>query len=76
MVARFSKPVIRAMWYPDLEHIVYQQGKQIRVMEKTGLNDTLLVELSSDSPTVFTIGNKGQELYYADNGEYYWTNIK
>ena len=76
LVTRFSKPITKAMWYPDLDHIIYQQGQEIRVIEKNGVNDTLLVRLANDQPTVFTIGNHGEELYYLDNGVYRFATIR
>lgn len=72
LVARLSLPIYRAIWYNDGEysHIVYQQGDQIRIIEKNGSNDTQLVKLNQDSPVNFATGNRGTELYYSDNGKY------
>ncbi len=70
LVTRFANPIQNAVWYPDLYHIVYQQGKAIRVIESNGQNDTLLATLSNDTPTIFAIGNRGSELYFQDGGGY------
>lgn len=76
LVTRFAEPVQNAIWYPDLSHIVYQQGKEIRVIELDGQNDTLLATLSTDKPTIFAIGNRGAELYFVDNGQYKVATIR
>jgi len=71
LVTRFSEPISGAIWYTaDNQHVLYQQKNQIRVIEVSGENDTLLVTLSDDSPTKFTLNDKGDELYYIDNGSY------
>lgn len=76
LITRLSGTIHMAIWYPDLAHIVYQQDKQIRLIEKNGQNDTLLVELQTDTPAKFTIGNRGTELYYLDNGKYMIATIR
>jgi hypothetical protein len=69
LVTRFSKPIYKAIWYPDLFHIVYQQGDEIRVVEKSGFNETLLVKLNSPEQTPFVIGSHGDELYFFEDGK-------
>lgn len=76
LVTRLSSLIVRAIWYPDLTHIVYQQGNAIRVIEKSGRNDTLLVGLKQTEPTAFAIGNKGQELYFIDQNQYFEAIIR
>ncbi len=76
LVTRFAAPIQNAIWYPDLAHILYQQGKEIRVIEADGQNDTLLATLSSDKPTIFAVGNRGIELYFLDNGQYKMATIR
>ena len=76
LVTRFSEPVKSALWYPDLNHIVYQQSNQIRVIEIDGQNDTLLVTLTSAAKTKFVIGNRGSELYYLDGEQYKVATIR
>ncbi|PIS07604.1 hypothetical protein COT78_02810 [Candidatus Berkelbacteria bacterium CG10_big_fil_rev_8_21_14_0_10_43_13] len=76
LVTRFASPVQGAVWYPDLAHIVYQQGKEIRLIESNGQNDTALVKLSSDTPTIFAIGSRGSELYFQDDGKYKMAKIR
>ena len=75
IVTRLSKPIVSAVWYPDFDHVVYQAGDEIRIIENEGFNDTLLIKLSSDVPSKFAIGNKGRELYYTDNNQYYQAQI-
>jgi hypothetical protein len=68
LTARFSTPILRAIRYTDMSHVVYQQDDEIRVIENNGKNDTLLVKLSSPVAANFVIGNHGTELYYVDGG--------
>jgi hypothetical protein len=70
LVTRLSTQIQKVIWYPDLYHIVYQQGDEIRIIESNGSNDTLLATLSGNASTIFAIGNRGTELYFIDNGQY------
>jgi hypothetical protein len=76
LIARFSSKVNRAIWYPDLAHIVYQQGNEIRIIDLNGNYDTLLVTLTQANSTKFAIGNHGTELYYLDGGKYKLARIR
>lgn len=76
LVTRFSEPVIKAVWYPDLEHILYQQNNEIHVIGIDGRNDNLLVTLEADTPSVFTTNSRGDELYFTDSGNYKWAKIR
>jgi len=76
LVTRFSTAIKKAIWYPDLAHIVYQQGDEIRIIETTGQNDTLLVKLSTQKISSFVIGARGTELYYTDNGAFKIATIR
>lgn len=76
LVTRFSKPVQGVIWYPGLNYILYQQGNQIRVIEKTGINDTHLITLSSENSARFTVNNRGDELYFLDNNQYKVAKIR
>lgn len=70
LVTRFSEPIQKVVWYPDLAHIIYQKGKEIRIIEKNGSNDTLLVTLTQGDSTIFLTNNRGDELYFSDNNQY------
>lgn len=76
LVTRFSEPILKVIWYADKQHIVYQQGDQIRVIEITGTNDTLLVDLSSSAATNFIINDKGDQLFYKDGSDYKIATIR
>lgn len=76
LVTRFSSPISSASWYPDKQHILFQQGNEIRVIDKNGSNNKLLVALSTDIPVPFVVNNKGEEIYYFDNGEYFTAVIR
>lgn len=76
LVTRFSDPIDSVLWYPDLSHILYQKGNEIRVIEITGMNDTLLVKLSSTDSTHYTVNSRGDELYYLDGSQYKIAKIR
>lgn len=76
LVTRFSQSLSSVRWYPDMEHVLYQQGDEIRVIEISGINDTLLVRLSSTDSTHYTVNNRGDELYYMDGNQYKMANIR
>ncbi len=76
IISRFSTPISQVIWYSDHTHVLYQQGREIRIIEKTGLNDTLLATLSGESPTKFQINSDGSELYFLDSGDYKIAKIR
>ena len=65
IVARFSTPILNAIWYND-NHILFQKNDEIRVIEKDGSNDTMLVKLSDLRPTNFTTINSYKTLIFKD----------
>jgi len=76
LVTRFSTPVTKVAWYPDSNHIIFQQGNEIRVIEISGMNDTLLVTLVNSKLANFAVGAGGKELYFTDNGQYKIAQIR
>lgn len=76
LITRFSEPIIKAVWYPNSKHILYQQGAEIRVIENSGKNDCLLITLKTNEPSVFTTNARGDELYYTDSGKYMVAKIR
>lgn len=76
LVTRFSNPILSISWYPDKAHIIFQQKDEIRIIDKDGSNNVLLVKLGSELPTRFTTNHKGDELYYVDRGQYYQALIR
>lgn len=76
LVTRFSDPVNSVLWYPDMNHILYQQGDEIRIIEVTGNNDNLLVKLSSTNSVHYTVNNRGDELYFLDGDQYKMAKIR
>ncbi|MEI8143689.1 MAG: PEGA domain-containing protein [Candidatus Berkelbacteria bacterium] len=70
IVSRFSSNISNVRWYSDLQHVMFQQGDEIRVIDLDGSNDKLLVTLNSDSSSMFTLGNRGSEIYFIDAGSY------
>lgn len=76
LVTRFSEPVDSVLWYPGLKNILYQQGDEIRIIEISGANDTLLVKLSGTDSTRYMVNNAGDELYYLDGDQYKMARIR
>ena len=76
LVTRFSESIQNVSWYPDMEHIVYQQGDEIKIIEKDGYNNTPLVKLLNSDPVNFVVNSRGDELYYTDGGQYKMAKIK
>lgn len=76
VISRFSTPIRQAIWYSDNSHVVYIQNKEIRVVEKNGQNDTLLVKLDNDVDAKIALSSDGQELYYWDGSNYKMAKIK
>ncbi len=66
LVARFSQPIDHLVWFSDNAHLVYQQGNQIRMIEDSGKNDTLLVTMKNKNITNIVFGANRAEMYYTD----------
>ena len=76
LITRFSEPILGAKWYSGRGHIVFQQANEIRVIDKNGSNNILLVTLKDDQPTAFAISSNGNELYFYDSGQYSAATIR
>lgn len=61
-VSRFSIPILAADLMPDHQHIIYQRGSDIRVIEIDGGNDTLLLSISSEGQARFMMQSNGTEI--------------
>lgn len=70
LVTRFSTKINGVIWYPGSEYIAYQRANEIRVIQKDGSNDTILVTLSSPEPTSFIFSWEGSTLLYKDGPDY------
>ncbi|MCX6812734.1 MAG: hypothetical protein NTW79_03945 [Candidatus Berkelbacteria bacterium] len=70
LVTRFSSPITGVIWYPGNNYIGYQKGDEIRIIERSGTNDQLLVKLSSANPTHFLFSWDGSDLLYKDGTSY------
>ncbi len=75
LVTRFSKPISGVIWYPGNEYIGFQQTDEIRIIEKNGTNDNLLVKLSSSNETKFIFSWDGSSLLYKNGDKYYKADI-
>lgn len=69
LISRFSQNVLFASLYPDENHLIFQTGREIRVMELDGANNTLLFNLNSSEPTKVVYRNNDKSLIYLDNNQ-------
>jgi hypothetical protein len=70
LIGRFSNPIDRAVWYSGRSrlhtHIIFQTGNEIRIVDRDGSNDHLLVTLNQTTPTLFTVSDDNKYLIYRD----------
>ena len=76
LITRFSEPISGVSWFYDMDHIMFQIGDEIRIIDKSGYNSATLATLSSDAKTKFAVGGRGKELYFYDNEKYYMAVIR
>lgn len=69
LVSRFSSPIIQADLTPDRDHIVYQRGREIRVIEIDGGNDSFLVGLAGSEKVPFAMIDDGRSLVVGSNDQ-------
>lgn len=67
LVTRLSEPVSSAELLDD-NHIVFQVNSQIRIIEKAGTNDTLILDLEEASPVKLISRQNGAVLGVVKNG--------
>lgn len=70
LVTRFSEKISGVIWYPGNAYIAFQQGDEIRIIGKNGINDIALVKLSNNTPTKFLFSWDGSSLLYRDGSIY------
>lgn len=70
LIGRFSQPVMQAVWYSGRArlrtHIIFQVGDEIRVIDRDGSNDHVLVKLNQPTNAAFTTSDDGSYLIYRD----------
>lgn len=76
LVTRLSNRISGVIWYPGSEYLAYQQGDEMRIIEKNGTNDVLLVKLSSTDRSNFIFSWDGSDLLYKDGIVYRRAIIK
>lgn len=76
LVTRYSERISGVRWFPGNNYISFQLSDQIRVIDKYGFNDTLLVQLKNPSTTKFDFKGNGRELYYRDGSNYQIAKIR
>jgi len=76
LVTRYSENIQSVRWFPGNNYIAFQIDDEIRIIDKFGKNDTLLIKLEDPSITRFAFRNNGRELYYRDGSKYYIAKIR
>ena len=77
LIARFEKKIDKATLYVDSAHVIYAQEDEIRSIEITGKNDTLLLKLPVKPEKLdFVVGNEGEEIYLNADDSYYTAKIR
>ncbi len=76
LVSRFAGTVHKAVWLPGKTHLIFQVENEIRVMDRDGGNEVVLVTLQAADPTLFTVTNDGKTLVYKDDESYYQRQIQ
>jgi len=76
LLTRYSENIQGVKWFPGNSYIAFQMGSEIRIIDKRGKNDTLLVKLENPSITKFAFKSNGRELYYRDGSKYYIAEIR
>ncbi|MEI6144239.1 MAG: PEGA domain-containing protein [Candidatus Berkelbacteria bacterium] len=76
LVTRLSNQISGVIWYPGNEYLAYQQGDEIRIIEKNGTNDVLLAKLSSSDKSNFMFSWDGSALLYKDGMVYRRATIR
>lgn len=66
LVTRFSQSPISYNWYKNQAYILFQIGREIRVIKIDGTDDTTLVQLENDGPSNFMADSNGNYLIYSD----------
>lgn len=69
LVTRFDSQILAAVMYPDSEHLVFQQGNEIRIIDLDGTNNILLFNLQSSEPSAITFRDNGRTLVFLDGGQ-------
>lgn len=66
LVTRLSKPIKKVAYYSDKNHILYQVGNEINILDADGSNNKTLVHLTSDQNSDFFVNTGGDTLFYRD----------
>ena len=73
-ITRFSNSIGAAILMKDENHIVFQIGTEIRVMEIDGTNNIKLLDLSKSDNTYFYIS--GDKLIFVNNNDLFETKVR
>ncbi len=71
LIGRYVQPIHSAQWLPGKGQVLYQVGDEIRVVDRDGGNDNMLVRLTSAEATDFTVTKNSTILVYRDGVQYF-----
>lgn len=73
IIARFSKPIKKMVFYPDFEHLLYIMDNKLNVMEISATNN---IELFSLEDPDFFITPSGKEIFFKKEENYFIAKIR
>jgi len=76
LVTRFSSKITQVKWYSNEKYITYLSDKEIRIIDRDGLNDTLLVTLDEAVNVKYLFRYQGKVIYFRDNDKYYKAKVR
>ncbi len=76
LLTRYSQKIREVSWYYDNHHIVFQQGNAIKIIDEDGSNEVTLVELANDGDIKYAFTERGKEIIFKQNDEYYCAQIR
>lgn len=76
LLTRYSQKIRDVTWYYDNHHIVFQQGKAIKLIDENGSNEITLVELENDGDVKCAFTERGKEIIFKQNEKYYYARIR
>lgn len=66
LVARFSQPVKKVLFYPTSEHILFLINSELKIIETSGTSETKLLDLPSQK---FWPDEDGRYIFFEENKE-------
>ncbi len=64
LVSRFVDPPSSAILLPTGRHVLYVQGKELRIIQTNGLNDHLIYTRDNNNPTLLVMDDESTVIFY------------